>query len=118
MTTETPPDTERRLSNLEGQTTQIGARLGDMNENITRLNTDMNENITRLSADMNGRFSDVNGRFSDMNARFSAMEESNNARFSALENKIDGLRNILIVASAGIIGALIAAIATFVLTAD
>ncbi len=79
MTTETPPDTERRLSNLEGQIIQIDARLGDMNENI--------------------------------NARFTSVD----TRLAALDGKIDGLRNILIAASAGIIGTLVAAIVAVIL---
>ena len=91
MTTETPPDTERRLGNLEGQVTQINSRLGDMLTLYERLD---------------GK---VDTRFADMDAK-------NDARFAAMEAKIDSLRNIILFASVGIIGTLIAAIATFALT--
>ena len=79
MTTQTLPDVGQRVSNLEGQMTQIDARLSDMNENIT--------------------------------ARFTSVE----TRLTALDGKIDGLRNILIIASAGIIGTLAAAIVAVIL---
>ena len=72
---------------------QIDARLGDMNDNITRLGADMN------------------ARFAGVDARFASVE----ARLTGLEGKIDGLRTILIVASAGIIGTLAAAIIAFIL---
>ncbi len=92
MTTETPANTEQRLSNLEGQLVQVDARLGDMNENINARFSDMNENI---------------------NTRFTSID----TRLTALDSKIDSLRNILIIASAGIIGTLAATVAAVVLAA-
>ena len=110
MTTETPPDTERRLGNLEGQVTQINSRLGDM---LTL--------YEGLDAKIDTRFAAIDARFIAMDAkndsRFSEMDAKNDARFAAMEAKIDSLRNIILFASVGIIGTLIAAIATFALTA-
>ncbi len=47
----------------------------------------------------------------NITARFTSVE----TRLTALDGKIDGLRNILIIASAGIIGTLAAAIVAVIL---
>ena len=139
MTTEIPPDTERRLGNLEGQVTQINSRLGDMLTLYERLDAKIDTRFAAIDAKIDDRFAAIDARFIAMDAkndsrfaaidarfiamdakndsRFSEMDAKNDARFAAMEAKIDSLRNIILFASVGIIGTLIAAIATFALTA-
>ena len=57
----------------------------------------------------------IDARPSDMNENITARFTSIETRLTALDGKIDGLRNILIIASAGIIGTLAAAIVAVIL---
>lgn len=86
MTTQTPPDLEPRVSNLGGQVSQIDARLNDMNSNIAGFRTEMN-----------------------------SFRSDVNTRLASLDAKIDSLRNIIIIASAGMIGTLIAGIIALII---
>ena len=95
MTTETPPpDTERRISRLEGAFEQQNERLGD------------------IHAELRDFRQETSARFATMDAKFATMD----TKIDGLRNIIDNLRNIIIVGIVGLLGSVLAAIVTFVLT--